>query len=66
MDWIHSNRIPPISGASFQIWTTSGSTRTCRRRPERDPCALWFTDCTHPLQQAWCDPDVIKAWRIKP
>ena len=66
MEWILGNRIPNIDGASFQVWTDSGGTRTCRRYPARDQFSLWFTDCTHPAQNAYCAQDSIQAWRIKP
>jgi hypothetical protein len=51
----------------FQVWMADGSLRTVRRIGNRShfltPGTLAFTDCTHPLQNLWCDESRIVGWR---
>lgn len=42
------------------------SDETLRRvsfRPSVDYASLFFDDCQHPAQNAYCDPKSIMAWR---
>lgn len=65
MEWILSSRVPQIDGAKFQVWLTNDQVRRVERRPYLDWASLWFTDCTHAIQNAYCSPDYIQAWRIE-
>lgn len=47
----------------MQVWTASGDVREVAYRPGFCPMALWFTDCTHALQNAYCSRDSVQAWR---
>lgn len=52
-------------GAEFEVKLEDGSVRPCRRIETLDYTSLFFTDCTHPQQNAYCSPDRIKVWRFK-
>lgn len=52
-------------GAEFEVMLDDGSIRQCKRYPSIDYGNLFFTDCTHPAQNAYCSNNAIKAWRFK-
>lgn len=56
-EW-HHHRTMPL-GLHVEAWMQDGSVRKVRI----DAQGSWFTDCTDPMQQAWCDPERVKAWR---
>lgn len=62
-EWLIGNVLPHIDGL-FQVQLLNDDVRTARRYLERDFSSLWFTDCTHPEQNMYCDPSSIKAWRL--
>ena len=64
-EWIIGNRLPFLEDVVFQVQTTADDVRECRRIPNRDWSTLWFTDCTHPTQNAICHESNIKTWKIK-
>lgn len=64
-EWIIGNRIPMLNGVDFiEVQLDDDSVRTVQRRPLVDYSSLWFIDCTHPAQNAYCAESKIKAWRI--
>ena len=65
-EWIIGNKVPRIAGESFQVQTKLNDVRTVEFRPDTDCFSLWFTDCTHPAQNALCNDECIKAWRVIP
>lgn len=60
-EWIHSRLVP--FNLECEVWFDGGTVRRVRR--DSDSGVVLFTDCRHPLQNAWCDQDKIMAWRIK-
>jgi hypothetical protein len=64
MDWIIGCRIPLDCGSKFQVQTKADQVREVERKPNLDYSTLWFTDCTHPAQNAVCSESYIKAWRF--
>jgi hypothetical protein len=64
-EWIIGNRIPMLNGVDFiDVQLTNDTVRLVQRRPIVDYGSLWFADCTHPAQNAYCSTSLIKAWRI--
>jgi hypothetical protein len=62
MDWIHAR--PPFQPAQpLQVWLGGDVVRRASFRPSMDYASLFFDDYWHPLQNAYCDPETIKAWR---
>jgi hypothetical protein len=64
-EWIPGSQVDFTDHAIFEVLTVGDHIRTCRRMPEMDGATLWFIDCTHPLQNAICNEQYIKAWRVK-
>ena len=65
-EWILGNKLPILKDdASFQVQLKDGQTRSVCRKPRLDFTSLWFIDCSHPMQNAYCDEDSIAYWRIK-
>ena len=64
-EW-HLGPIQIVNGYGYQVQMQNDTIRNCVRRPRCDYSTLWFTDCTHPLQNAICSPDYVKAWRLVP
>ena len=62
-EWILGNKVPRINGAEFQVQLRDNSVRSVKVNPLKDHWTLWFTDCTHPMQNAICDDFQIIAWR---
>jgi hypothetical protein len=62
-EWFIGDDPPFIPGAVFRVWT-DGNVRTVRYHPEIYGMSLLFTDCKHPMQQAFCDRAHIQAWRL--
>ena len=56
--------IPFDVNAQFTILMNNGHFRKCTRRLNLDLANLWFTDCTHPMQQALVDQNKIVKWKI--
>jgi hypothetical protein len=54
-----------IPGAEFDVLLNDGTTRTCKRISSLDWSNLFYTDCTHPAQNAFCADTNIKSWRVK-
>jgi hypothetical protein len=65
-EWVIGNKVPFVNGHSIQVQTTFNDVRTVIRRPTLDFSSLWFTDCQHPAQNAYCAESNIVAWRIVP
>lgn len=64
-EWIIGNRIPMLNGAELiDVCLDDDTVRLVRRRPLVDYSSLWFVDCSHPAQNAYCSDMKIKAWRI--
>lgn len=63
-EWQLEGLPPLIDGATFEVWITDGSTRRVARDPGLDWSSLFFQDCTHPAQNAYCSPDIIAGWRL--
>lgn len=55
-----------IDGAVFDVRLKDGQQRQCRRIPTLDWSSLFFTDCTHPAQNAYCADSLITSWRVSP
>ena len=63
MNW--NDGIPPHSeNTEFVVRLVDGSERCVRRMPTLDLSNLFFTDCTHPAQNAYCADSMISAWRV--
>ena len=65
-EWVIGNRLPMVNGYDFQVHLTNGTVRRVGRRPIVDYWSLFFKDCTHPAQNAYCSTDDIKAWKLAP
>ena len=65
-EWIIGSRIPYIDNGVFQVQTKHDTVRIVKRNPQLDTDTLWFQDCTHPAQNAICNAEYIKAWRLNP
>lgn len=62
-DWVNGN--PPYSiEAELEVKMSDGSMRTCKKIPAIDYGNLFFTDCTHAEQNAYCDRKKIISWRV--
>jgi hypothetical protein len=59
-EWIHEG-LPPL-GSEARVWLSNGSVRRVKRDSTHG--YLHFTDCTHPLQNVYCDSEKVKAWRL--
>lgn len=57
MDWIHEG-LPFLIEA--EVWLSDNSVRRVKGDNIGD---LRFTDCTHPMQNVYCAPERVKAWR---
>ena len=69
-DWELAERMPRYDDINLhQVWVF-GQVRSVRRVGNRStfytPGTLVFTDCTHPMQQAICDDELVNGWRIAP
>lgn len=64
MDWIHS-RPPWLIDREIEVWSPYYGLRSAAVLPSLDTTSLWFTDCNHALQNAYCDRNRIEAWRYK-
>jgi hypothetical protein len=62
-EWVLGQNVPRINNIEFQVQLKDDSVRTVNLRPLLDHWTLWFTDCTHPLQNAICNDSQIVAWR---
>jgi hypothetical protein len=62
-EWVLGQNVPRIESIDFQVQLKNDSIRTVNLRPLLDPRTLWFTDCTHQLQNAICGDSQIVAWR---
>jgi len=58
--------LPPHSGVEYELLMRNGQRRTAKVLPHLDAHSLFFTDCTHPEQNAYCNIERVKAWRAKP
>ena len=65
-EWILGNNIPIVNGYGMQVQTLADQVRNVHRRPIIDFSSLWFSDCTRPAQNAHCDLNNVKAWRLVP
>jgi hypothetical protein len=65
-EWIIGNRLPMVNGYDFQVHLKDGTLRRVGRRPTIDYSSLFFKDCTHPAQNAFCSSENIQAWRLVP
>ena len=65
-EWVLGNNIPMVNGYSIEVQTNHDQIRTVHRRPMVDFSSLWYSDCTDPIQNMYCCPSNIKAWRLKP
>ena len=63
-DWVIGSKVSMVDGCRIQVQLIDDSVREVHRRPTVDFSSLWFTDCTHPAQNAYCPESKIKAWRL--
>ena len=65
-EWMLGNRVPILSDIkSFQMQLKDGQIREVHRKLTVDSINLWFADCTHPAQNAYCNDESIAYWRVK-
>jgi hypothetical protein len=55
----------PYTDKELEVLTTDMQHRTVMTKPLLDPSTLWFTDCTHPAQNAYCNRNSIIKWRLR-
>lgn len=56
--------MPPfVVGVKFDVLLKNGEQRRVERNQALDWANLFFTDCTHPMQNAFCAPDSVVKWR---
>jgi len=60
-EWIMNNQVP-VEDGKFEI-IINDSIRTVGINKFRDSYTLWFLDCTHPMQNTYCDRNSIIGWR---
>ena len=65
-EWVLGSNIPMANGVDIEVYTKHGDVRKVSRRPHVDFSSLWYTDCTHQLQNAFCSSSDIQAWRFIP
>ena len=63
MDWEQDEAIPMIHGVEFEV-IHGGEVRKAKWLASG--WGLSFTDCNHPMQNAFCYADVVTAWRLLP
>ena len=67
-EWIIGGAPRPYDDTNtFDVWLANGQVRKARRAGNEGPLTpgqMYFTDCSHPLQNVICSQDDIKAWRI--
>jgi len=62
--WIPGHEIPYTPDAVFDVFMDNGHIRKVRRNLSLDYSNLFYMDCTHPAQNAYCTQDQVKAWRV--
>ena len=65
-EWVIGSNVPFVNGFGLEVQTNDNEVRRVQRRPSVDFETLWFVDCTHPAQNAYCQKSRIKAWRVVP
>lgn len=55
-----------IADTVFDVRLKDGQQRQCQRAFGFGESNLYFTDCTHPMQNAYCADSLIDAWRVSP
>lgn len=61
--WHTGKPSPSILEEIEVMMEDSGKVRRVLRIPELDYGNFFFTDCTHPAQNAYCWMGNVKAWR---
>lgn len=62
--WIaNMMRLAIVTAQPLQVWLGGDVVRRVSFRPSVDYASLFFDDCQHPAQNAYCDPKSIMAWR---
>jgi len=54
----------PVIKDELLVLMDDMSYRKCKMMPAIDAYNLYYTDCTHPLQNAYCDRNRIVKWKI--
>ena len=54
----------PVCKDELTVLMNNMEYRTCIIKPFLDPYNLFFTDCTHPAQNAYCNRNSIVKWKI--
>ena len=63
-NWVEG--YPPIGMKDeVEMQLIDGQYRTAKRSMTTQSNSLFFTDCIHSLQNAYCDQLMIRAWRVK-
>lgn len=63
-NWVEG--LPPTDMYDeIEIQIIGGQHRTAKRTMTTQSNSLFFTDCKHSMQNAYCDQLMIHAWRIK-
>jgi len=60
MDWETEERMPRIYGAKFKVVVNNNVRSVFLGRLG----GIFFTDCTNPLSNMYCDEDRITAWKL--
>lgn len=68
MEWQIDLRMPRFDDVhEYEVWMRNGAVRRVRRIGNRSthysPGILVYTDCTSPMQNAWCDEEDVIGWR---
>lgn len=63
-EWIKGQ--PPLGILKkMDVWIDNDHIREAQAIPSIDYSSLFFTDCTHPMQNAFCPRERIVAYRIQ-
>lgn len=63
--WTQGNDLPYVGNPLFEVMLDGGFKRVVQRDHWQATGTLFFKDCAHPLQNAFCDASQIRQWRIK-
>lgn len=65
-EWVLGSKVPMVNGFDIEVYTRQGQVRRVHRKPNIDFGSLWYSDWTHPMQNAYCSESNVKAWRVIP
>ena len=63
-DWEQGHSVPLGTSAEYDVALTDGTVRRVRRVETLLGSMLHFVDCTNPAQNACCQEQRVRAWRL--